>query len=219
MKLNNELLVFDLEATSNQEAETKPAHQTNDFIIEVGAVLLDRQLEIVGEFQSLVKPGEAITPFIQGITSITNEMVADQPSWLEVAPQFQKWAQESVKNIKNVRLCPWGNYFDIPLLRKVYQHYGLSYPWSGTAFDCKTIAMLWCALSGRRTDKLSVSAVAKLMGIEPEGQYHRALVDARTQAKIVQRALKDLSSGYFLPITEDRYPFIKIDPERKAYEK
>lgn len=40
MRLNNELIVFDLEATSNQEvAEERPAVQTNNFIIEIGAAL------------------------------------------------------------------------------------------------------------------------------------------------------------------------------------
>ena len=38
MRLNNELVIFDLEATSNQEAaDEKPAVQTNNFIIEIGA--------------------------------------------------------------------------------------------------------------------------------------------------------------------------------------
>lgn len=47
MKLNNELVIFDLEATSNQEdADERPAAQTNNFIIEIGAALLDRPQSI-----------------------------------------------------------------------------------------------------------------------------------------------------------------------------
>lgn len=210
MKLTNELLVFDLEATSNQETEgERPENQTNNFIIEIGAVLLDRNLETIGEFQHFVRPEERITPFITGITSITNEMVESQPLWSEVAVKMEAWAAGLTKNIKNVRLCAWGNYFDIPLMRKCYQYYKMPYPWSGTAFDCKTIAMMWCSLSGRRTDKLGVDNLAKLMGITPEGQYHRAITDAQVQAQVVQRALRDLSMGYFLP-NDDNKPYDHI---------
>mgnify|MGYP001602532521 FL=1 len=59
--------------------------------------------------------------------------------------------------------------------------------------------MLWTAMSGRRTDKLGVETVASMMGIQPEGRYHRALTDAVTEAKILQRVFADLESGFFAP--------------------
>ena len=63
MRLNNDLLVFDLEATSNQEnADERPAVQTNNFIIEIGAAFLDRDLKLVDTFDRLVRPEEPITP-------------------------------------------------------------------------------------------------------------------------------------------------------------
>ena len=121
MRLNNELIVFDLEATSNQEdAAEKPAVQTNNFIIEIGAALLDRDLKLVDTFQSLVRPEEPITPFITQITSITPEMCAGQPLWKEVAPEFEAWIMSHCDNIKRVRLCAWGTYFDIPMLRAFF---------------------------------------------------------------------------------------------------
>jgi len=212
MKISTELIVFDLESTSNQETKyEKPKVQTNNFIIEIGAVLINKNLEIVDEFQHFVKPEESITPFIEELTGISNDLVHKEPTWEQVASKFEQWALSHTKNFKSVRLCAWGNYFDIPLLRKCYSHYGMYYPWSGTALDCKTIAFLWCALSGRRTDKLSVEHLASLMNISPEGNYHRAIVDAQVQAKIIQKALKDLSSGYFLPNTENKpYDLLKI---------
>src|SRR3989338_7755871 len=104
MRLNNELIVFDLEATSNQEvAEERPAVQTNNFIIEIGAAFLDRDLKLVDTFDRLVRPEEPITPFITQITSITSEMCADQPLWKDVAPEFEAWAARHCGNIKRVR--------------------------------------------------------------------------------------------------------------------
>jgi inhibitor of KinA sporulation pathway (predicted exonuclease) len=53
MKLNNDLLVIDLETTSGRDED---GNQTNNDIIQIGAVLLDRELKFVGCFDSLVKP-------------------------------------------------------------------------------------------------------------------------------------------------------------------
>lgn len=200
MRLNNELIVFDLEATSNQEAvDERPAVQTNNFIIEIGAALLDRELKLVDTFERLVRPEEPITPFITHVTSITPEMCEGQPLWKDVAPEFEAWVARHCDNIKRVRLAAWGTYFDIPLLRRAYAHYDRPFPFSGTGFDVKTLAMLWMALSGRRTDKLGVETVATAMGIQPDGRYHRALTDAVTEAKILQRLFTDLEGGFFAP--------------------
>ena len=200
MRLNNELVVFDLEATSNQEdADERPAVQTNNFIIEIGAAFLDRDLKLIDTFQRLVRPEEPITAFITEITSITPEMCEDQPLWKEIALEFEAWVARHCDNIKRVRLSAWGTYFDIPLLRRTYGRYDRPFPFSGTAIDVKTLAMLWMALSGRRTDKLGVETVASAMGIQPEGRYHRALTDAVTEAKILQRVFADLEGGFFAP--------------------
>lgn len=214
MKITNDLIVFDLEATSNKETEDhQPEKQTNNFITDIGAVLLNKDLEIVSEFQSLVRPEEPITPYIEKITHISNEMVATADLWPTVSARFEEWVRANVKNIKNVRLCPWGSYFDMPLIRRCYEFYNMKFPFSGTAFDIKTIAFAWCALSGRRNDKLSVEHVAELMGIKPEGQYHRGLTDAKAEAAILKRAMKDLGSGYFLNM-EDNQPYRHISISR-----
>jgi inhibitor of KinA sporulation pathway (predicted exonuclease) len=137
-------------------------------------------------------------------------MVKNANLFPDVAREFEDWANKNTKGIKHVRLSAWGNYFDINVLRKVYDKYDLTYPWSGTAFDCKTVAMMWAALSGRGTSKLSVGHVADIMGISPEGEYHRALTDALVTAKIVKRCFEDLSGGYFLNQSNGLYRHIKI---------
>ena len=212
MRLKNELVVLDLEATSNQEvADEKPALQTNNFIIEIGAALLDRDLKLIDTFQRLVRPEEPITAFITEITSITPEMCEGQPLWKDIAPEFEAWVVRHCGNLKRPRLSAWGNYFDISLMRRTYAHYDRLFPFSGTCFDVKTLAMLWTALSGRRTDKLGVDSVASAMGIQPEGRYHRALTDAVTEAKILQRIFADLEGGFFVPGPPGHpYPYFQI---------
>jgi DNA polymerase-3 subunit epsilon len=212
MKLSNPLIIFDLECTSNQETSaSRPKKQENNYIIEIGAVILDTNLKIKGQFSSLVRPEEKITPFIEQHTGITNNMVRNEDLWPDVASKFHSWVEKNVdKGFKNARLAAWGNYFDITVLKAMYDKYDMTYPFSGTAFDCKTIAGMWLALSGRGTNKMSLGHVASVVNVEPEGKYHRALTDAMVTAKIVRRSMEDLSEGYFLKQNNGSYRHIKI---------
>lgn len=194
--LNTDLLVIDLEATAGVD---KDGNQTNNFIIDIGAVLLNRELQVVSTFETLVKPEEEISEFITKLTHIDNKMVEDEDLFPVAIDRFHNWLNNSLdgRSIKKVRLCAWGTYFDIPLLRKVYNKYKLDFPFSGTAFDIKTMALMWHSLSGRKTDKLQVSTVAKAMNISAEGSYHRAITDAKVEAEILKRVWNDLQ-GFFI---------------------
>lgn len=195
MKLNNELLIIDLETTASQDEE---GYQVNSDIIQIGAVLLSKDLYSLGEFSSLVKPRETVSQYITDLTGITDEQAQAARPFNEVFTEFDSWVAARVKNVKNTRICAWGCYFDLPILRRQYREYKMEYPYSGTGFDIKTLAFLWMSLSDHRTDKLSVAHVSKTMGLIPSGNYHNALVDARAEASILIRAMNDLNRGFFL---------------------
>lgn len=194
--LNTDLLIIDLEATAGID---KNGNQTNNYIIDIGAVLLNKELQIVSTFESLVKPEENISEFISNLTKIDNDMVENEELFPIVSERLLSWLKDNLegRSLKKIRLCAWGTYFDIPLLRKVYQKYNLTYPFSGTAFDIKTMALMWHSLSGRKSDKLQVSTVAKEMNITANGEYHRAITDAVVETKILQRVWNDLQ-GFFI---------------------
>lgn len=196
-KLQNPLVVLDLEATAGQDAQ---GFQTNDYIIDLGAVYLDEELVSKGSFSHLVRPEQPINEFIQKLTGITPAMVSDEPLFSQVGGDFTAWVASLAGNVKKVRLAAWGNYFDIPLLRKSYQRYGLEFPFSGTAIDIKSLAFLWLSLSGRRTDKVNLPFFAQHFGLV-QGQQHRALSDAQLTAEVAQCLWRDLQ-GVFVPVKE-----------------
>jgi len=208
-KLTNPLLILDLEATAGTDEK---GFQTNNFIIDIGAVLLDTQLQELGQFSRLVKPGEEISEFITQLTGISNEMVREEPEFSQVGRDFHNWIKELQVNPKKLRLAAWGNYFDIPLLRRTYQHYHMDFPFSGTALDIKTLAFTWLAMSGRRTDRFNVQSMAELLGIEAPGRFHRAIVDATVEGEIFKRIWSDLQ-GFFLPGKEGAYTHYAIKQE------
>jgi DNA polymerase III epsilon subunit-like protein len=208
-KLYNPLVVIDLEATAGQD---DAGRQTNNCIIDIGAVYLDETLEVRGTFESLVKPDEPITPFITKLTGITPEMVDGQPRFAEVGPAFADWAQKLSGNLKKVRLAAWGNYFDIPLLRKNYYDAGLDFPFAGTALDVKTLAFLWLSQSGRRTDKIGLEFFAQHFGLG-DVTWHRALSDARVTAATLAGVWKDLQ-GFFVPVKEgEPYRLVRLSTQ------
>lgn len=194
MKLNNDLIIFDLETTDCDEHH----------IIEIGAVYLNRENELCGSYDGLITPPVPISQFVSDLTTLTNEqLIKEGLDQAEGLREFENWiASLGGSNLKKSRLCAWGNYFDITVLRAEYKRLGQSYPFSGTAIDIKSLAFLWCALSGHRTDSFSVEKVAEeYMKMPPisGGHYHRANYDALRTAQIYQRIASDLSSGMFLP--------------------
>ncbi|WP_028975324.1 3'-5' exonuclease [Spirochaeta cellobiosiphila] len=194
-KLNNPLLVLDLEATAGKDDK---GYQTNNYIIDIGSVLLDTDLKVIGEYDHLVKPGESISDFIHKLTGISNELVQEEPYFDEISKDWHRWIESFDINLKKLRLAAWGNYFDIPLLRRNYQQYDLKYPFSGTALDIKSIAFLWLSLSGRRTDRYDVQSMAQMLNIQVDGTFHRAITDARAETALLQRFWSDLE-GFYLP--------------------
>ncbi len=199
MKISQDLVIFDLEATSSTNED---GHQENNNIIQIGAVYLKRiensSYVIADRFNELIRPkDEIISPFIEELTGITNESIKNRPFFDSIGNEFKDWVSKN-GNIKSTRLCAWGNYFDIPLLRKHYQNFNLQYPFSGTAYDVKSWTALWLMLSGRKCDKMSVESISKLMGIKIEGKLHNALVDAELTAQIAINIFNDLDGGVFI---------------------
>ena len=70
-------------------------------ITEIGIVLLDGT-EQVGEFHSLVDPGVPITPFVQNLMGITDEMVSGAPQFLKIAEEVAELLRDRIFVAHNV---------------------------------------------------------------------------------------------------------------------
>lgn len=82
------ILVFDTETTGLVlHPSSKDSVQPR--IIEWGGCLVDETGAIIDELNLLINPGCALPPEITKITGITEEDLADKPSFREVAEQIQ----------------------------------------------------------------------------------------------------------------------------------
>ena len=108
MDLDN-LAYFDLEATG-----TDPQA---DRIIQVAIVDVDLM------FQSLVNPGRSIPATIQELTGITDAMVADAPSFADLASRV-------ALRLTSPALVGFGCHkFDVPLLAAEFERAGVAFKW------------------------------------------------------------------------------------------
>jgi DNA polymerase III subunit epsilon len=83
------------------DIETTGGYAANNDITEVAIVLHDGQ-KVTGRYETLIRPLRAIPRYIQVLTGITPEMVADAPLFSEVAPYIKNLLTDRVFVAHNV---------------------------------------------------------------------------------------------------------------------
>ncbi|MGO9452643.1 MAG: exonuclease domain-containing protein [Candidatus Binataceae bacterium] len=155
--------VVDLETTGG-----RPGPGT---IIEIGAYRMVGR-RIAESFESLVRPRGGIPRFISGLTSITNEMVAEAPPIEAVLPAFRDFLGDSVLVAHNARFDH--SFLDFEF-RRIFGM-GLRNPLLCTLRAARRFVP---SLKRRRLDLL-----AEHFGLSTAGR-HRGLGDARMAAEIL----------------------------------
>ncbi|WP_161794265.1 DEDD exonuclease domain-containing protein [Demequina sediminicola] len=167
-------VVFDLETTG-----TSP-HECG--ITEIGAVKV-RGGEVLGEFQTLVNPGSAISPIVVRLTGITDAMVVNAPSIGEVLPSFLEFLGDSVLVAHNAR-------FDVSFLRAACSKHGYAAPHNEVV---DTLLLAQRTVTKEEAPNRKLSTLARIFGttVTPD---HRALSDARATSEIMFRMLERLAA-------------------------
>ena len=85
-------IIFDLEFNQSSNKEEKLVELPFE-IIQIGALKLDENLEVVSVFNELVKPTvyKNILPYIQDLTSITDEMVSSAKEFTRIYYDFMNF--------------------------------------------------------------------------------------------------------------------------------
>lgn len=176
-------VIVDLETTGTTAGKSE--------ITEIGAVKM-RGGEVLGEFQSLVKPEESvISPFVARLTGITHAMVDDAPSIRSVLPSFLEFSVGAVLVAHNAP-------FDIGFLRSACEK--LDYHWSQpTVLDTVTLSRRVVSRDEVRNHKLSTLAAHFGTEVSPD---HRALSDAKATGELLHRVLERFG-GYGITTLEE----------------
>jgi DNA polymerase-3 subunit epsilon len=158
-------VVVDLETTGESPQECR--------ITEIGAVKI-RGGQLLGEFQTLVNPGEPIPAFITALTGITDTMVATAPRIGDVLSTFWEYCRGAVLVAHNAP-------FDIGFLKAACAATGRCWP-DPPVLDTAQLARHVVTRDEARDRKLATLARLFRSTTTPD---HRALADARTTVDVL----------------------------------
>ena len=172
-------IVVDLEMNPISREYKEERKICRQEIIEIGAVVLDENFLVLGEFKTLVKPqfNQEIYKKYETLTGISTDMVSGAPCFKDAFEMFQNWC-ESYHDSYEMLAWSENDYNQIVAEMKLK---GIS--------DIKVEE--WCDFQKEFTDKLGVErplALDKALnyaGVSFEGKRHDALCDARATAELV----------------------------------
>ena len=171
-----EYIVFDLEFNQgfDKKLNKTVSNEKCPFeIVQIGAVKLNSNLEMIDTFNSFVKPNiyKEIHPFIKKMTNITNEDVKNAPSFPEAFSMFKAF----MNNNNNV-LCVWGN-GDLKELYRNIKYYNLSTEnLSNTYINVQHHASIYFNNPTGRS--IGLQNAITLLELNQDKSYHNALNDA-----------------------------------------
>ena len=149
------------------DLETTGMSPLNCAITEIGVVLVCRNEDRldVTEWSSLVNPQRPIPPEIQFLTGISNAMVAEAPSFAELAPTLAELLQDAVFVAHHVR-------FDYGFVKQAFAEIGVAF----TEKTLCTVRLSKLLDPDRSPHSLDALIHRHKLG---EDDRHRALGDAR----------------------------------------
>lgn len=175
--LNNDCIILDTETTGlgNEDEIVEISMMTAS-----GVVLLD----------TLIKPSRPIPEEATGIHSITNEMVADAPSWTDIHDEFTRL-------LKGRDVVIYNSDYDTKLILQSASKYSLSHAQYAdltlalqgiTMCAMKAYAQYWGEWDSYREQYRwqRLTYAAEQQGVVIEGTAHRALCDVKTTLGIIR---------------------------------
>lgn len=159
------------------DLETTGGHITRDRITEIGIVLIDG--DRVERYSSLVNPGQPIPPFIEKMTGISDEMVAN-------APQFETLADDILQRLSGRLFIAHNARFDYGFLKNAFRRIGMKF---------QTEVLCSVKLSRKlypQHYKHSLDSLIERHGIVL-AERHRALADAEAVWAFLQSARQELT--------------------------
>lgn len=167
-------VIIDLEATCwDYKDPNKQPHE----IIEIGAVLLDKNYDYIKEFTRFVKPfsNPTLTEYCIDLTSITQKDIDSAPPLSVAISRLKEWMGPP----EDITFCSWG-YFDKEQLLDECKLNGIDYPFNDDHINIK----VRFSKIMERTKKIGLKKALRILDIQFEGVQHRGIDDARMIAKV-----------------------------------
>lgn len=159
------------------DLETTGLDPQKDRIIEVAAIRINKNGEIVGEFQSLVNPGIPVPSLIQSLTGIT-------PEELDQAPRFEEIQNQILAFIGESPILGHSVQFDVNFLKSHGVHLS-----QNKILDTCQLAQTFLP----RETSYSLEILSEKYGLVHDNK-HRALDDTRVAIELYQLLMETFSN-------------------------
>lgn len=179
------------------DTETTGGNPAQDRIMEIAIFIHDGE-KVVDEFSTLINPEKPISPFIIGLTGISNEMVAHAPTFSQVADKIFDLTDQNIFVAHNAR-------FDYGVMRREFRRLGIR-------FQRKQLCTV--SLSRKMLPDLKSYSLGKLcreIGINIK-MRHRATGDAEATVKLLEVLLSNDRERIINSVWADELENINLPP-------
>lgn len=175
-------VIVDFEMNEIDKVHKEERRLCRSEIIEIGAVILDERLLVLGEFKTLVKPqyNDTIGKVYETLTGITTTMVAGAPAFATAYEMFVNWCESYGDDYE---VYAWSeNDYNQLVAEMALKQYG--------RMDKMGPLGRWNDFQWEYTKKLGLERILSLekalhyAGLPFEGQMHDALWDAKNTAAL-----------------------------------
>ncbi|MCR4618939.1 MAG: exonuclease domain-containing protein [Lachnospiraceae bacterium] len=180
------LIVLDLEWNQSSTGREPEVAKLPFEIIEIGAIKLNEEYEMVSEFSELIKP--IVYPRLYHITSKIIHIQMDELSrggkFTTISDKFKEWCGE------DALMCTWGP-SDITELQRNLKFFGKELLNDGPVRYIDVQKLYALSFDKDPHNRISLERAVDALGIEKDIPFHRAFGDAYYTAKIMTKIAKE----------------------------
>lgn len=193
-------IVIDLEWNGSY---SKKAHGYFNEIIEVGAVKVNENMQILDEFRAAIKPvvSKKLSSIVTDLTNITAEELEDGTTFAGMMRQLSRWIGSEPSTV-----LTWSTTDLLVLMENCRFFYGQQeIPFLKNYMDFQVYAQQ--RMNVDTSQQLGLARAGELLGIpEDDMSLHRALDDSKLTAVILQKVYDaDSFTAAILPVDKEFY--------------
>lgn len=184
-------VVFDLEWNQCPYGKERENEKIPFEIIEIGAVKLNEQKQIIDQFHTLIQPR-----VYRRLHFRTREIIGLDMKELDKGSAFYKAGRDFIKWCgEDYRFCTWGN-SDLIELQRNMKYYGVLSLLKGPILYCDVQKLFSLDFEDGDSRK-SLEYAVDFLGMEKDQGFHRALADAVYTARVMERVDDGLIRDFY----------------------
>ena len=185
-------IVLDLEWNQSPTGKKNTVSEIPFEIIQIGAVKLDSNFNIIDEFNMNIRPQVymKLHSKVEEVVSVTIQEL------LETGVEFEKGACEFIDWCgNNYIFCTWGS-MDITEFERNMAYYKIENTFEKPLLFYDLQKLFSICFSDGKT-RITLEHAIEQLGINSDEQYHRAVNDARYTAKVMQHLDMNRAGKYY----------------------